>query len=282
MGLRIVSSALALLLSSAVTAQASDGIDGFIQHLKEPHALTEQEISNKVNRRMRVLQKGSTLAHSRLTTYYKRVLGACASEFPSGTLETVPERTLRKYSGTLKLEEPETFGIPCMLISPRASSAKNLKFFKLETRYQNRTIYGLRVEAHVRSPYRYMPMHDLVQSYIPDVNARAAGFTHGRVMLELSENLDVADFFSYNGKRQWSEHERYAARDQVEKQIELTNWAHAASGRYVISSHPDFSLVFQNYKREPALITTFLWRDAAQDRLPDFVFQLVLSPIDMR
>ena len=120
--------------------------------------------------------------------------------------------------------------------------------------------------------------------YLPDVNARVLGFTHGQLISSLSKNIEAADMFDYNGLQDWSRHSRYRRYDQVQRPIALTNWAHAAGSSYAVSAHPDFAVRGIDRKKT-VVMTYFFWNRDKKSRLggknadlPHFIFQIVQIP----
>ena len=118
------------------------------------------------------------------------------------------------------------------------------------------------------------------EPYITTLNARNLGFTHAQLISELSPNVVPSALFEYNGLHHWSRHNRYRKDDQINGPIELTNYSHPAGSWYVVSTHPDFALSLENYRKQSAVMTFFLWKkgNAKKRRLPDFIQQIEYLP----
>jgi len=155
----------------------------------------------------------------------------------------------------------------------------DITLYKLKTRFKGKTIFGLQVRSGLNKIVRDSPARLLVDlTYLPTVNARVMGFQYARLVTSLSKNVKTADKFSYNGLKDWSLHQYYRRQDQVERPIELTNYAHPLGKYYTISTHPDFSLGLKNLVKRRSKLTFFLWKTKpSENQVPDFVFQVILK-----
>lgn len=286
--------ALVLLVLFPSFAQDKAGsaadIKSFAQYLTQKPAelrTKELEITESEYRELKISRKASYLE---LVKYYQSFAKILKRWFPDAELEYSGLTTLEPYFGSRNIDQFVVVSNPLLLIHAPVLNAEKNKYVGLEADYQGKKISGLRVETSLPKSLKRAgnePLYDFY--YLADVNARVFGFTHGQVIMSLSDGVTVSKEFEYNGARPWSKHKRYKARDQIEQPIALTNYGHSSKKTYYyVSDHPDFALECLDCANKDVKITWFFWREgfvasvrkesvASPKRLPDFIFQVYLS-----
>lgn len=223
--------------------------------------------------------RGQGISYSRIQRHYEADLTKCLPREFTRDLRKTVSSVLTPYSGTLDLTSAETLSSPCLLITVEGQDPASVAIERFDTEFQGRTIPVLRASTRMKQVYSRLPVSDLDHYYVPDISAHAAGFLYGQLILDLSQNVETAKAFDYNGVRPWSEHNALKENDQIEHPIQLSNFSHSMGSLYVISAHPDFALTTKKYRTEKAVLSFFLWRDEPMaGALPDLLYQLVLLP----
>lgn len=230
-------------------------------------------------------------SHKELVEYYAKTAGAISKTIPGLTLSSDIHSVLQPYSGSLNLSSYDVHSVPFFLIVPERSFHPGpFRFFKLGFRLDKERIPGLRVSAKRISSNAFglqreaaAGLEALSFPFIATLNARAFGFTAAAFVPELSApQFSPSAQFEYLGLKNWENHNRLKPTDQLRRLIRLSNFAHQAGERYVISTHPDFALQTDVAKTDKALLTFFLWESEPgaainKSELPDFVFQISLD-----
>ena len=224
------------------------------------------------------------ITYAELIDYYRLQLTLWQRVFRELSIRVELAKVLGKFSGRKMLSMSETYRIPFAPISADIDEPFETKFYKLEGRYQDKPFLGMRTKFILSRAPRELCPQTLYLSYMPDINARMLGFSHAQLIPELSSNVMPAFAFEYNGLHHWDKHSTLQERDQLSRPIPLTNYAHL--GRtYVVSGHPDFSLMLEDYEAPTAMMTFFLWRperaitssSADLTAPPDFVYQIEIG-----
>ena len=257
----------------------------FLTQLEDTSTLQSTDVTDELSRSLLPFKRFKRLRYSTIRSYHSRTLTQFKKLYPQKLFSIDVERHIHPYSGLLNIENPELHAVPYMLITPETFSDSGLRFETLQTTYKRAVIHGLRVTATVKEIFQQLPTNSLFMPYVPDVNARVLGFTHAQLILPLSQNIEAANVFDYNGLQKWSRHSRYAQHDQTKRPIQLTNWSHAAGDKYAVSAHPDFALESMD-RNKKIVMTFFLWNRSTKRALgkekipglPDFIFQIVQLP----
>ena len=269
-----------------------------VEFLKDESHIKYTEITPLFQRTLANPEQFSKKTHSfkQLSEYYERNLKVFSGLYPKDLFHIDLSQSFTPYDGALNLGSFTVHFLPMVPISPEDFNQHEVALSKLEADFQGQKIYGLRFvtalelnmpPAEVTSRLREFRI-DL--GYLADVNAKALGFGYGQLILPLSDYVEPALHFEYNGQHDWSEHSRYTRTDQVSRPIDLTNWAHQAGEKdYNISSHPDFAITLKPPPAAPAKMTFFLWKEQnglvkflskpPKERLPDFILQIVFEPL---
>ncbi len=267
---------LLFLIPAPLLAEKADAQREFVEQFKSDSSTKFVDITSQL-KPLKNFQRGENVRYESLKKTYLRQLRHCVkgnSNFASNFAEV-----FSRYSGKASFESPETFSAPCMLVAIQEFEPSSLEVAVFDKSFRSKKIHGLRVSASIKDVYRRIPISNLSAYYAPDLNARVAGFSYARLMLELSENVKPAENFAYNDILEWSEHNSLGKEDQINRAIPLTNYAHSSGNAYVISTHPDFAIEMQNFKHSGSLMTFFLWREEPKaDAVPDFVYQLLVRP----
>lgn len=257
--------------------------------IANPTAMQYSELA-KSHSKKNLLSLENTAHYFDVVAYYQSALTILNDWFPSVGFMYQGIFVLEPYFGSRAMSHFTPASNPYLLLHTPALEAPELTFRKIAVRLKDKRIPGLEVRTYLHPFYinkSPRPIYDLL--YISTINARVFGFTHGQVILALSENVAPGPEFAYNGPRQWKEHKRYQQNDQVEKAIPLTNHAHSSSGDYLVSDHPDFSLAFKEFAYSEVVVTFYLWRTTVlpglqkieildSPPLPDFIFQYRVVP----
>ena len=276
---------LIFLSINSAAAQESPA-DRFAQYLKKPNSISVLEWEGKISQTLIDADHDAALSYDKLLVDYTQVMKILSSAYPQGLFSLQPGQVLERYSGVRRLRFYPIAYAPLLLITPPVYNNKEIRYQKLVISYQGASVYGLRVNTGLHPIVKKQPEVLNRLAYTNDLNARIAGFTHGRLMLALSKNVLPAQKFEYISMRPWSQHRRYKRYDQANKALLLTNYAHDIGDKFLISDHPDFALEIKNFDTDAVQMTFFLWRSSAQplktltpiNRVPDFVFQIFFSP----
>ena len=262
---------------------APEGVRAFIA---DESNLTITDVTPQIGKRlidphkMRV----TPFSYDELLDYYRRQLTLWQRTFPERSIRIVAESVLGRFRDKTHLSMSEAFRIPFAPISADIDEPMLTNFFKITGTYKGKKILGMRTKILLlRAPKELCPQTIFLQ-YMPDINARMLGYSHAQLIPELSENVMPAFAFEYNGLHSWKEHSRLKERDQLSHPIALTNFAHLGRS-YVVSGHPDFSLMLESYEAPSARMTFFLWRAETKitakppdlETPPDFVYQIDLA-----
>lgn len=296
--LLLITSALGVLLLSTdavlsedlkLPAEPPDSISAFVQYISQDERIQSEDITESLPPLLPLAELLRGWSYEEVSDSLERRFKQVTALYPAGVLSEMDRSQLRQFKGKHQIYFPLTFAAPILLFCPvlldRLADLSSIRGERLRVIYQGHTVYGLRVGAELTKPDARA--EDSL-SYIEDLNARLAGFTHGQLIEELSENIKAAEQFDYNGPRPWSEHQRYGPLDQFQAPLRLTNYAHGMGGKYVISKHPDFSLEPTSKEATELKMTFFLWRESyfntmlsymgkTTKRLPDFIFQIDLK-----
>ncbi len=256
---------------------------GFRAFLANDNNISVIDITSRISRKLldQRQMRFQPFSYSEISDYYKLQLTMWQRLYPELSIRFQMGSVMGMFRGKILLSMSETFRIPFAPISADIDEPFDEYFYKLQGRYNGKPVLGMRSKfVLARAPKELCPQ-TLYLSYMPDINARMLGFSHGQLIPELSSNVMPAFAFEYNGLNHWDKHASLAERDQLTRPIPLTNFAHL--GRtYVISGHPDFSLMLEDYEGPPARMTFFLWRPERQiatqkvdlEAVPDFVYQV--------
>lgn len=249
---------------------------GFALHIAERSNVKSVNVTEPLLRRVMPEARfvPSLLPFNDLVYYYETNLANLRRLYPENTFDIDPRRALQQYKNALKMEMDDVHRLPFLPITPIIDEPFDIEMYQLETEYQGKKVHGLRSRQILHRPAGQRCPDTMFFVYMPDVNARVLGFTHGRFVPEVSENVDTSDVFFYNGIRRWEAHSHQKMEDQATKAIPLTNFAHA--GRtYVISGHPDFALITRDPSEQRTVITFYLWKAApsSAEGPPDFFYE---------
>jgi len=220
--------------------------------------------------------------YPKLLTYYQDRLEDFAALYPEGLFTVDPGKVLEAFDGTITFGWSEVHVLPFQPLAVVLFDENEMAFSSWTGSCGQTTVPGLLFESRVKPLYKEEPDYLIEDfAYISDLNARALGFTHARLIRELSSNVAPAPKYYYNGLHEWSAHPKgLAADDQFDKVITLDNNAHRVGEVFAISPHPNFSLS-QVEATAPTILTAFLWKAAPADPAgaPDFVYRIVLQPL---
>ena len=267
-------------VSQDLEAIDEEQIETLISHLSDTTSIRSSQFPAQLQQALRPFDPSKAQQYSEVTDFYTSVLKVFAGQYPDGLFDIDPKRALQPYRGRKIIEVPEVHAFPFIPITPLSYVKPSLQFQKLTISFDGRIIHGLEVTTLINQSWRQLPVGNKIDElYVPDVNARVLGFTHAQLIPALSNNVEAASVFNYNGIQQWSTHQHYKQNDQVNRPIRLTNYAHATGDRFAISAHPDFALTLPDALSEGAVLTFFLWNanQSANTRkkntLPDFVYR---------
>ncbi len=270
-------------------AEAEEDLSSFITYLEKQGQPTLEEITDKVPAAESAAGQFMVWKYDVVLASVEKRVKPLVELYPAGTLTLEPRSVLERYRGERRISFFTQFSAPALLVNPRKLSLPAVRLYKLTVNFDGRTIYGLRVAAPLQQDYASdCEIYQRAFRYIADLNARIVGFTHGRIIEQLSHNIGPSQFFDYNGPHEWSEHKRNGQTDQFTRALELTNYAHSTGDRYVMSDHPDFSVDAVDPANE-VFITVFLWREPLlnkflarlkplPERIPDFIMQIAAEP----
>lgn len=274
----VVSLALSvgLFYSTCAFAEDSGELKSFIKGFTPTENLELKDVTSRLLP-LKSFKRGEMVRYESLRKLFSRQQRVCVGA--ASATQARFDEVFSRFGGKSTLQSPEVFSSPCALITLQAMNPSTLEARTFEQSHRNKKIPGLQVSFVLNDLYYRIPIPNLSEYYVPDLNARAAGFTHGRLILDLSSNVKVAENFEYNDLLEWSEHNSLSKNDQIERAIPLTNYAHPSGSTYLISTHPDFALELLNFKREPSTLTFFLWRtEPKKNAAPDFVYQILVRP----
>lgn len=221
------------------------------------------------------IENSAVMTHKQLLERYSEAFAEFQKVFPE--LRELRQNTavIASFTGSAKMINPDVHAIPISLIHPTSADFSKPAFYRQRISYGEKDIPVLILRTTILPFWlnTNTPHEVATDYYMPSLNARAFGFKKAQLILPLSKNVRPGTEFYYNGYHTWSEHKRYRQNDQVSKAIELTNVVHHNGSSYAISDHPDFSLELLKYKREPVIMTFFLWRDAVT-ATPDLIYRI--------
>lgn len=250
---------------------------GFALQFDKPGAVTATNITEPLMRRVTVEQrfKPTLFTFNDLIYYYDSNLSVLKRLYPPDTFAIDPRRAIQQFSGSLQLEMDDVFRLPFLPITPILDEPFDLTVHQLETEYEGKKIPGMRARLIRNRPAVQTCPNTNFFVYIPDLNARVLGFTFGRFVPELSDNIVTNQFFHYNAVLPWSAHSRLKQEDQAKTGVELTNFAHPGAATYLISAHPDFALDIYDPAVQLSTMTFYLWKKPppTPTATPDFVYQ---------
>lgn len=265
--------------------------EGFRAFIANDANLTVTDVTARLGRKLHEQRamRFRPISYAEIVDYYRLQLTLWQRVFRELSIRGDIAKVLGKFSGQTTLSMSETFRIPFAPISADIDEPFETNFYKLEGRYQDQPFLGMRTKITLLRAPRELCPQTLYLSYMPDINARMLGFSHAQLIPELSLNVMPAFAFEYNGLHHWEKHSTLKEHDQLRRPIPLTNFAHL--GRtYVVSGHPDFSLMLEDYEAPKAILTFFLWRaerkitapNADLMAPPDFVYQIEIGYRDAR
>ncbi len=267
---------LLLFTHTQAGAEEKGEINSFIKNFQSTDSIELTDVTTRLQP-LKSFKRGESVRYESLRALFSRQQRVCLGTNLS--TRTGFDQIFSRFSGKSTLQSPEVFSSPCALIALHAMSPTSLEAKLFEQSHGKRKIPGLQISVVLQDLYYQLPITNFSEYYAPDLNARVAGFTHGRLMLDLSTNVRVAEQFEYNDLLEWSEHNSLSKNDQTDRAIPLTNHAHPSGSTYLISTHPDFALEFLDFRRQASVLTFFLWKSEPKPQAaPDFVYQLVVRP----
>lgn len=273
----------ALLSSVVVYAALGVGMPAQAEQYKEVVSAVRQvdaklltPLSSEVQQCIKDIADFREATYLQLRRRYQRFAKRAATEFPE-TIASADLGVLGKFWGTKQLEDPEVYACPLLLISPYNFEAEGSVLLKQDIEVGTVRLPLLVFRSAAAKEAHQSRASRMLEPSLRTVNARVMGFRYAQLIMPLSKNAAPAAKFNYNGLRNWSQHNRLAQEDQINKPIALSNHAHSSDSRYLISTHPDFALELQSFLTEEVHMTFFLWREKPS-AIPDLVYRIEYLP----